>query len=87
MLTVELTWKNGDNDATSIHVEREVNYEWTDEISEFGRIINHFLRMVGYPSFDKDMVYMESITEEEAEYLDSWLKGYREKKEGEGNEE
>ena len=43
--------------------------------------------MVGYPSFDKDMVYMESITEEEAEYLDSWLKGYREKKEGEGNEE
>lgn len=44
-----------------------------DEISILARTINLFLRHIGYTGFDKDMVLLESITEEEYEMLQDYL--------------
>lgn len=44
-----------------------------DTISMLARTINLFLRHIGYSVFDKDMVLLESITEEEYEILQSYL--------------
>lgn len=44
-----------------------------DEISMLARTINLFLRHIGYECFDKDMVLLESITEEEYDMLQDYL--------------
>lgn len=44
-----------------------------DTISMLARTINLFLRHIGYSVFDKDMVLLESITEDEYEILQSYL--------------
>ena len=44
-----------------------------DEISILARTINLFLRHIGYPVFDKDMVFLESITEDEYDMLQDYL--------------
>lgn len=44
-----------------------------DTISAFARAINLFLRHIGYSGYDKDMVFLESITEDEYEMLQDYL--------------
>lgn len=44
-----------------------------DEISMLARTINLFLRHIGYECFDKDMVLLESITEDEYDMLQDYL--------------
>lgn len=48
-----------------------------DTISVFAQTINLFLRHIGYPSFDKDTVFLESVTEDEYEMLHDYLQDMR----------
>lgn len=48
-----------------------------DTISAFARVINLFLRHIGYSRYDKDMVFLESITEDEYEMLQDYLFEFR----------
>lgn len=57
-----------------------------DTIREFSRIINLFLKHIGYVSYDKDMVFLESVTEEEYEDLLWYLDELRQNK-TEGSDE
>ena len=51
-----------------------------DEINELAGQINNFMRQIGYSSFNKDKIFLESVTEEEYEYLLNCLDEYREDK-------
>lgn len=53
---------------------------------EFARVINNFMKMMGY-SYDNDLVFLESLTEEEYDYLLDCLWDYRDNKEKEEKEE
>lgn len=50
-----------------------------DTLDELAEQINNFMRQIGYPSFNKDKIFLESVTEEEYEYLIGCLDEYREK--------
>ena len=49
----------------------------TAEQNEIAIIINTFMRQIGYLQYDKTMVFLESVTEEEYEYLLTMLENYR----------
>lgn len=46
---------------------------------EFAREVNIFLRQCGYPSYNKDTVFLKSITDEELEELEDYLETIRNK--------
>lgn len=48
-----------------------------NELTILCRAFNKFLHHIGYPAFDKDLVFPESITEEECDYLICALEDYR----------
>lgn len=81
MITVSLSFKDsneGPHSSTSAQLEREVYYDGgEDPLSVFGDFINSFFFMAGYRSFNKDTVMIESITEDEKEYLENCLYEYR----------
>ena len=52
-----------------------------DTLDEFATQINRFMGQIGYLSFDKDKIFLESVTEEEYDYLIGCLDEYRESKE------
>ena len=52
-----------------------------DILDEFATQINRFMGQIGYPSFNKDKIFLESVTEEEYDYLIGCLDEYRENKE------
>lgn len=49
----------------------------TTEQDEIAIIINTFMRQIGYLQYDKTMVFLESVTEEEYDYLLTMLENYR----------
>ncbi len=51
-----------------------------DTIREFSKIINLFLKHIGYVSYDKDLVFLESVTDEEYEDLLWYLDDLRQNK-------
>lgn len=50
-----------------------------DFLDEFAREVNIFLRQCGYPSYNKDTVFLKSITDEELEELEDYLETIRNK--------
>lgn len=54
-----------------------------DELETLARFVNEFLSAYGYPRYDKQYVFLESVTEEEYEQLLDYLSIIRE---GNGNE-
>lgn len=48
------------------------------DIDQIATIINDFMKAAGFVWYDKHMVFLESIDEEEYEYLDRCLKDRRE---------
>lgn len=59
-----------------------------NEIDELERAINKFMCQIGYEHcYKKDMIFLESIDEEEYEYLSHCLVDFRDRKESEGVEE
>lgn len=57
-----------------------------DTIRAFAKIINLFLRHIGYVSYDKDLVFLESVTDEEYEDLLWYLGDLRQSKAENENE-
>lgn len=57
-----------------------------DTIMAFAKTINLFMRHIGY-SFDKDYVFMESVTEDEYEQLQWYLNELRSEKDAESEDE
>lgn len=53
-----------------------------DELETLASFINKFLNAFGYPRYDKQYVFLESVTEEECNYLVSCLEDYRNDKKG-----
>lgn len=80
MLKLKMSLSNteaGTNDFTELTGYKEVYYDLGDsELSVIGQFINNFMRAAGY-NFDKEYIYMESITEDELDYLDFCLNEYR----------
>lgn len=67
----------GQDDFTELKSNREVYYDLGEtEISVIGEFINNFMRAAGY-IFNNDYIYMESLTEDELDYLDFCLNEYR----------
>ena len=48
-----------------------------DLVQAFGEMANLFLRQIGYATFNKDCILMESVTEDEAEMLYDYLQDIR----------
>lgn len=80
MLKLSMSLSNseaGTKDFTSLTDHREVYYSLGEtEMSVIGEFINNFMRAAGY-NFDNQYVYIESLTEDELEYLDFCLNTYR----------
>lgn len=80
MLKLSMSLSNseaGTKDFTSLTDHREVYYSLGEtEMSVIGQFINNFMRVAGY-NFDKEYIYMESVTEDELDYLDFCLNEYR----------
>lgn len=73
----------GQDDFTELKSNREVYYDLGEtEISVIGEFINNFMRAAGY-NFNEEYIYMESLTEDELEYLDFCLNEYHSKGEEE----
>lgn len=49
----------------------------SDELGTLASFINNFLKSYGFPRYDKDYVFLESVTEDEYDYLLSCLEDYR----------
>lgn len=80
MLKLSMSLSNteaGENDFTSLTDHKEVYYSLGEtEMSVIGQFINNFMRAVGY-NFNNEYIYMESVTEDELDYLDFCLNEYR----------
>ena len=50
-------------------------------LDDFGETANLFLRHMGFPQFNKTTLLMESLTEEECEYVTAYLNDLRKEKE------
>ena len=48
------------------------------EILRLAEFISHFLRTYGYPRYDREYVFLESVTEDEYNYLLDCLCEFRE---------
>ena len=57
-----------------------------DELETLASFISKFLNAYGYPRYDKEYVFLESVTEEEYDYLACCLEEYRNRKESDKNE-
>lgn len=67
----------GQDDFTELKSNREVYCDLGEtEMSVIGEFINNFMRAAGY-IFNNDYIYMESLTEDELDYLDFCLNEYR----------
>jgi hypothetical protein len=53
-----------------------------DELETLASFINKFLNAFGYPRYNKQYVFLESVTEEEYEYLANCLDDYRNDEKG-----
>lgn len=68
---------------TSTKIDKTIqlypNLGWEcDFPAEFASIINQFMELLGYPSYNKDYIFLESVTLEEYEALEGYLHNLRE---------
>ena len=79
MISYEFKYKDEVGNEYEMKNTVEINYDFGDsEILSLARALNLFLRQCGY-FYNKDMVFLESITEEEFEKLADFLCEIREK--------
>lgn len=77
--TIKLYYRNEFGSEYEMSRTAETYSEYgTDTIFTFATMINLFLRQVGYVRYDKDMVFLESVTEDEYELLRDYLQDMRE---------
>ena len=75
MLKVKLTMEEPQvKHSLTMEQECEVYGDLGDNIiSRLGQFINHFLRAYGYPAYDKEYVFLESVTADEYDQLLDYL--------------
>ena len=79
MISYEFKYKDQFGNEYEMKNTVEINYDFGDsEILSLAKALNLFLKQCGYP-YNKDMVFLESITEEEFEELADFLSELREK--------
>ena len=85
MLKIKLTMEEPQvNHSLTMEQECEVYCDLGDTvISRLAEFINHFLRTYGYPSYDKEYVFLESVTLEEYDQLQDYLCMIREENKNE----
>lgn len=72
---------NNYEDFTELICNKEVYYSLGEnDTLVIGEFINDFMKAAGY-TFNKDYILMNSLDEEELDYLEDCLAEYREKKE------
>ncbi len=87
MIRIEMRYTDEYGNTTSLDKETTVYPDLgNSEIDEMERFINHFLRGVGYLSFNKDKIILESVTEDEYEEIVDYLWDMRHK-ESENNDQ
>lgn len=87
MIRIEMRYTDEYGNTTSLDKETTLYPDLgNDEIDEMERFINYFLRGVGYPSFNKDKIILESVTEDEYEEIVDYLWDMRHK-ESENNDQ
>ena len=70
-----------EDDFTELTCNKEVYYSFgEDDALVIGEFVNDFMKAAGYV-FNKDYILMESLDEEELDYLEDCLAEYRERKE------
>lgn len=62
-----------------IHGEESISFS---DVIEVGEMVNELMKLSGYFGYDKQMVLMESVDEEEADFLMDCLLEFRRGKEG-----
>lgn len=87
MIRIEMRYTDEYGNTTSLDKETTLYPDQgNNEIDEMEKFINHFLRGVGYPSFNKDKIILESVTEDEYEEIVDYLWDMRHK-ESENNDQ
>ena len=87
MIRIEMRYTDEYGNTTSLDKETTIYPDLgNSEIDEMERFINYFLRGVGYPSFNKDKIILESVTEDEYEEIVDYLWDMRHK-ESENNDQ
>ena len=87
MIRIEMRYTDEYGNTTSLDKETTVYPDLgNSEIDEMERFINYFLRGVGYPSFNKNKIILESVTEDEYEEIVDYLWDMRHK-ESENNDQ
>lgn len=85
--TIKLYYRNEFDGEFEISETRLMYPDMGDDtIMAFAKTINLFMRHIGY-SFDKDYVFMESLTEDEYEHLQWCLSKFRDEKDTESEDE
>ena len=75
MLKIKLTMEEPQSKhSLTMEKECEIYGDLGDSvISRLGSFINHFLRAYGYPAYDKEYVFLESVTADEYDQLLDFL--------------
>ena len=86
VVTFDLSVKDTSGHATHVNLERtiysDLGWECTFE-GNFAKIINKFMGLLGYVSYDKDCIFLESVTLEEYDELLGYLDELRRKEKNE----
>lgn len=79
MISYEFKYKDETGNEYEMKNTTKVHYDLGDsEILSLARALNLFMKQCGY-FYNKDMVFLESVTEEEFEELADFLSELREK--------
>ena len=79
MLRIKLTVENEEDTHSVILEEKRELYPsiGDNELSALGEFINNFLKAYGYIGFDKSTILLQSLTDEEHDFLLQCLEDYR----------
>lgn len=79
---INLEVRNEFGSEYRIEVEFDPDDKYNTLLNQMGIQVNNIMKVMGYTSFDKDCVFMESVTIEEAEMLTDFLCDLRYNNEG-----
>lgn len=83
---IKLYYRNEFGSEYEISEVRHMQPDFGDStIMAFAKTVNLFLRHIGYPSYSKEYVFLESVTADEYDLLQDYLFAIRDG-EGENNE-
>ena len=57
----------------AVEAEMDADGDYASIYNQIGVQVNNLMKVAGYLSYDKDTVFMESVTDAEVELLDEYL--------------